>query len=99
MNHPFDISVKTIVMNSLALLPVMAYFHLHIWPASWTGVYFAGACMSPWIMMPLQFVVSEALTERFPFLRHCASMAVLALLLACINGLFSWQVCLSLWAS
>lgn len=99
MEHPFDIKAKTLIINIVAIIPVLLYFHRYVWPSSWVGVYLAGACLAPWVMMPLQLIVAESLAERFRTLRYSLVMAGLASLLSVINALYGWQICISVWTS
>ena len=57
MEHPFDIKAKTLIINIVAIIPVLLYFHRYVWPSSLHGVYLVGVCLVfPWVMMPHQLI-------------------------------------------
>lgn len=91
MEHPFDIKAKTLIINIVAIIPVLLYFHRYVWPSSLHGVYLVGVCLVPWVMMPHQLILAETLSERYRIFRCGIAMAVLAFLLSAGNVLFSWQ--------
>jgi|GEM_PF-2625381 hypothetical protein len=95
MEHPFDIKLKTFIINVLVIMPFLFYFYRFVWSPSLQGGWLLVMCLIPWFMMLFQLMIAETLAERFHIFRHSAAMIILAVLLSAVNNVFSWQSYLS----
>lgn len=95
MEHPFDIKLKTFIINVLVIIPILFYFYRIVWPPSLQGGWLLVICLIPWFMMFFQLMIAETLAEHFHILRRSAAMIILAVLLSAVNVVFSWQTYLS----
>lgn len=95
MEHPFDIKLKTLIINVLVIIPVLFYFYRIVWSPYLQGGWLLVMCLIPWFMMLFQLMIAETLAERFHILRHSTAMIILALLLSAVNVVFSWETYLS----
>lgn len=87
-----EIKAKTIAINCLVMLIVMALFYFGVWSGSLSGVHLVGACIGPWVMIPLQVVVVQGGASRYKIINHTIGMMALALPLSVVNVLYTWGV-------
>lgn len=99
MEHPFDIKLKTFIINVLVIIPFLFYFYRNVWPPSLQVGWLLVMCLIPGFMMLFQLMIAETLAERFHIFRRSTAMVILAVLLSAGNVVFSWQTYLSMVSS